>query len=129
MIENNLKPTTIDAYIACYPTEIQALLQSVRKTIKQAAPNATEAISYGMPTFKQNGNLVHFAAHKQHIGFYPLPSGIINFRAQLEGYPQAKGSVQFPFDKPLPLHIISEIVKFRILENEEKAASKKKSKC
>lgn len=122
-------PTNIDAYIAEFPAEVQLLLEQIRATIKNTAPEATEAISYGMPTFKQNGNLVHFAAHKQHIGFYPLPSSIIHFRAELAEYPQAKGSVQFPFNKPLPLNIVSEIVKFRLQENNEKAASKRKKKC
>lgn len=129
MAPTNALPTTIDEYIAGFPAEVQTLLQQMRATIKMAAPNAEEAISYGMPTFKQNGNLVHFAAHKQHIGFYPLPSSIISFRNELAVYPQAKGSVQFPFNMPIPLKVVTEIVKFRIQENTEKVESKKKKKC
>lgn len=122
-------PRSIDEYIANFPAEVQVLLQQMRNTIKTAAPEATEAISYGMPTFNQQGNLVHFAAHKQHIGFYPLPSSIVRFRNALSEFPQAKGSVQFPFNKPLPLKVVAEIVKFRLEENNKKAASKKKKKC
>jgi len=117
---------SIDEYIGTFPQEIQILLEQVRATIKQAAPEAEEAIKYAMPTFVLNGNLVHFAAFKNHIGFYPVPSGIEAFKKELSVYKGAKGSVQFPLDKPMPLKLISEIVKFRVNENQLKAKAKKK---
>ena len=117
---------TIDEYIATFPVDVQAILQKVRETIRKAAPDATEAISYQMPTFKLNGNLVHFAAFKSHIGFYPVPSGIEKFKKELSVYPQGKGSVQFPLDRPIPYALISKIVKFRVKENLEKAKAKRK---
>src|SRR3989338_3905381 len=98
---------TIDEYIDTFPKGVQAILKSVKQTIKKAAPNAFEAISYQMPTFKLNGrNLVHFAAFKNHIGFYPIPSGIIAFKKELSSYKQGKGSVQFPLTNTLPLALI-----------------------
>jgi len=112
---------SIDEYIALFPKDIQKILQELRATIKAAAPDAKEKISYQMPTFDLYGNLVHFAAHKNHIGFYPTPSGIDAFKNELSVYEGAKGSVQFPLDKPLPLKLISKIVKFRVAENVEKA--------
>jgi uncharacterized protein YdhG (YjbR/CyaY superfamily) len=115
----------IDAYIAQFPEETQALLKQIRETIHAAAPDATEAISYQMPTFKLHGNLVHFAAYKNHIGFYPVPSGIEAFKDDLSVYKQGKGSVQFPLDEPLPLDLITRIVKFRAEENLAKAVKKK----
>lgn len=118
--------TTIDEYIATFPADVQAILQKVRETIHKAAPEATEAISYQMPTFKLNGNLVHFAAFKNHIGFYPVPSGIEKFKKELSTYKGAKGSVQFPLDRPIPYTLISKIVKFRVKENLEKAKAKRK---
>lgn len=102
------------------------MLESIRITIRKAAPDATEAISYAIPTFKLNGNLVHFAAFKNHIGFYPTPTGIEEFEKELSVYKQGKGSVQFPIDKPLPLDLISKIVKYRIRKNSEKISSGKK---
>jgi uncharacterized protein YdhG (YjbR/CyaY superfamily) len=111
----------IDEYIAACPPAIQELLQSVRAAIRAAAPEATEAISYGMPTFKLHGNLVHFAAFKNHIGFYPAPSGIENFKAQLASYKTSKGALQFPLDRPIPHALIAEIVRFRVGENTAKA--------
>jgi uncharacterized protein YdhG (YjbR/CyaY superfamily) len=117
--------TTIDEYIAAFPADVQAILQKVRETIHKSAPEATEAISYQMPTFKLNGNLVHFAAFKSHIGFYPVPSGIEKFKKELSAYPQGKGSVQFPLDRPIPYALIARIVKFRVKENLEKAAAKR----
>ena len=117
--------TTIDEYIATFPKDIQAILQKIRATIRKSAPDATEAISYQMPTFKLNGNLVHFAAFKNHIGFYPVPSGIEKFKKELSVYPQGKGSVQFLLDRPIPYTLISKIVKFRVKENLEKAKAKK----
>jgi uncharacterized protein YdhG (YjbR/CyaY superfamily) len=104
----------IDSYIASFPKETQAILEGLRKTIRLAAPEAKETINYGMPTFTLKGNLVHFAAFKNHIGFYPTPSGIEEFKKELSVYKGAKGSVQFPIDQPLPLELISKIVKFRV---------------
>jgi len=117
---------SIDEYIGTFPQEIQTLLEQVRATIRQAAPEAEEAIKYAMPTFVLNGNLVHFAAFKHHIGFYPVPSGIEAFKEELSVYKGAKGSVQFPLDEPMPLELISKIVKFRVNENLLKAKTKKK---
>ena len=117
-------PTTIDAYIAAFPQDVQAILQRIRQTIHDAAPEATEAISYGMPTFKLHGNLVHFAAFKNHIGFYPVPSGIAAFQEELSAFKQGKGSVQFPLDKPLPFDLMRRIVQFRVQENRAAAAAK-----
>ena len=108
---------TIDAYIKQFPKDIQSILEKVRKTIAEAAPEATEAISYQMPTFKLNGkNLVHFAAWKSHIGFYATPSGNEAFQKELSVYKGAKGSVQFPLDKPIPFDLIRQIVEFRVKE-------------
>ena len=120
------KPTTIDEYIAAFPADVQDILQKVRETIKTAAPQATEAISYGMPTFKLAGNLVHFGAFKTHLGFYPIPSGLEQFKEELAQYKGGKGSVQFPFDQPMPYALITKIVEFRVTENLQKAAAKKK---
>jgi len=111
----------IEEYILTFPPETQKLLEDIRAAIRKAAPDATETISYQMPTFKLNGkNLVHFAGYKKHIGFYPVPSGMVAFRKELSPYKQGKGSVQFPVDKPLPLDLVSEIVKFRVKENRQK---------
>jgi uncharacterized protein YdhG (YjbR/CyaY superfamily) len=109
--------TTIDDYIANFPADIQTRLQTIRQTIHAAAPQAHEIISYGMPCFRLNKNLVYFAAAKKHIGFYPTSSGIAAFQPQLSAYKGAKGSVQFPHDQPLPLDLIAEIVKFRVAED------------
>jgi uncharacterized protein YdhG (YjbR/CyaY superfamily) len=119
------KPETIDAYIAGFPADIQQMLQQIRAAIHKAAPAATEAIKYAMPTFILHGNLVHFAAFKQHIGFYPAPSGIDAFKKELSKYKGAKGSVQFPLDKPMPIALISKIVKYRVKKNVEKQKGKK----
>lgn len=119
---------SIDVYISGFPENIQATLEEIRKTIRQAAPEAQEAISYGIPTFVFQGSLVHFAANKKHIGFYPAPSGIEAFKKELSVYKGAKGSVQFPIDKPMPLELIAEIVKFRVLENQERAKEKMQKK-
>ncbi len=116
--------TTIDEYIAMFPKEIQKKLEEMRATIKAAAPEAKEKISYQMPTFDLKGNLVHFAGHKNHIGFYPQPSGIQAFKDELSIYESSKGAVQFPLDKPLPLKLISKIVKYRATENLERAEQK-----
>lgn len=116
----------IDEYIAGFPKEVQDILEKLRATIKKAAPEAKETINYAIPTFILEGNLVHFAAFKTHIGFYPAPSGIAAFKKELSVYEGAKGSVQFPMDKPLPLSLVTKIVKFRVKENIEKAKQKKK---
>lgn len=120
--------TTIDEYIASFPADVQKRLQEVRTTIRAAAPEAQEKISYLMPTFTYKGNLVYFAAFKNHIGFYPIPSGIEEFKDELAVYKQGKGSVQFPFDQPLPLDLITRIVKFRVQENVRKAQAKASKK-
>lgn len=122
------KPTTIDDYIANFPADIQEILQKVRDVIGTAVPTATETINYGMPTFKLEGNLVHFAAAKNHLGFYPAPSGITAFQAELADYNSSKGAVQFPYDQPIPYELIGNIAQFRANENLEKAAAKKKKK-
>jgi uncharacterized protein YdhG (YjbR/CyaY superfamily) len=126
MKPSQASPKNIDEYIAGFPADVQAMLQQVRATISKAAPDADEAIKYQLPTFVLNGNLVHFGAFKKHIGFYPTPSGIEGFKADLAKYQGAKGSVQFPLDKPMPLALISKIVKFRVSESRTKAAAKKK---
>lgn len=111
------KPSTIDEYLASFPDDVQGILERMRQTIKKAAPTAVETISYQMPTFKLNGkNLVHFAAFKHHIGFYPIPSGITAFQKELSVYKQGKGSVQFPLDKPMPYDLVKRIVLFRVNE-------------
>jgi len=115
---------SIDEYIAAFPTETQKLLGELRAVIKKAAPEAEEKISYQMPTFALKGNLVHFAAYKNHIGFYPTPSGIKAFERELSVYESSKGAVQFPMDKPLPLKLIGKIVQFRVAENLKKAKEK-----
>jgi uncharacterized protein YdhG (YjbR/CyaY superfamily) len=117
---------TIDGYIDNFPEEIQKILQLVRTTIKAAAPDASEKISYAIPTFELNGNLVHFAAFKNHIGFYPAPTGMVEFQKEFSAYKTGKGSIQFPIDQPMPLSLISKMVEFRVNENLQKA--KKKSK-
>jgi uncharacterized protein YdhG (YjbR/CyaY superfamily) len=116
--------TNINEYIATFPKDVQKILKEVRAVIKEAAPQAEEKISYQMPTFFLNGNLVHFAAFQNHIGFYPTPSGIEAFKDELSKYEGAKGSVQFPIDKPMPLKLISRIVKYRVAENMKKPAKK-----
>ena len=118
----------IDEYIALWPADVQAKLQSLRATIQKAAPQAAETISYQMPTFTLFGNLVHFAAYKNHIGFYPVPSGMKAFEKELSKYKSGKGSAQFPIDQPLPLALVTKIVKFRVKENLEKAEAKQKKK-
>lgn len=111
------RPRSIDEYIGQFPPAIQAILQELRKTIQAAAPGSQEKISYQMPTFWLRGNLVHFAVHKHHIGFYPTPSAIEAFQEELKLYKSSKGAVQFPLGQPLPLELISRMVKFRVAEN------------
>lgn len=119
----------IDDYIAGFPPPIQELLTTLRTTIRQAAPGAEETISYQMPTFRLAGtNLVHFAAYKNHIGFYPAPSGIAAFREEISNYKNSKGAVQFPIDQPLPLELVAKIVHYRVAENLRKAEAKPKKK-
>jgi uncharacterized protein YdhG (YjbR/CyaY superfamily) len=115
---------TIDEYIAESPKDVQSILQSIRTTVQKAAPKAIEKISYGMPAFYMDGYLVYFAAFKNHIGFYPTPSGTDSFVKELSVYKSGKGSVQFPLDEPMPLALITKIVKFRVKENLEKVKEK-----
>lgn len=126
MESNKSTPKNINEYIANFPKDVQEILNNLRAIIQEAAPEAEEAISYQMPTFRLKGNLVHFAAYKNHIGFYPMPSGIEKFKKELSLYEGAKGSVKFPIDKPLPFDLISKIVSFRVKENLEKAEAKSK---
>ena len=118
------KTISIDQHIAVFPKETQQLLELLRMTIRKAAPKAEEVISYNMPAFKYNGMLVWFAGYKNHIGFYPSSTPIVVFKDQLKKYKTSKGAIQFPLDKPLPLALITKIVKFRIKQNLEKAATK-----
>jgi uncharacterized protein YdhG (YjbR/CyaY superfamily) len=117
-------PRNIDEYIAGFPQDVQTILEKIRTTIRKAAPGAEEKISYQMPTFTLKGNLVHFAAFKKHLGFYPIPTGIKKFEKELSVYKMGKGSVQFPLDKPIPYDLITKIVKFRVKENLERAKAK-----
>jgi uncharacterized protein YdhG (YjbR/CyaY superfamily) len=124
------QPNNIDEYIAGFPPGVQENLHKIRRIIKKAAPDAEEAIKYRMPTFVSGGNLVHFAAFQNHIGFYPTPSGIEEFKDELASFESAKGSVQFPLDKPIPFGLIEKIVKFRVKETQEKMpAKKRKNSC
>ena len=122
----DIQVNNIDEYISGFPKDVQKILQEVRSVIRKAAPQAAEAIKYRMPTFVLNGNLVHFAGYKNHIGFYPVPSGIEAFKKELSVYKGGKGSVQFPLDEPMPLALISRIVKFRVKKNLEKPKLRKK---
>jgi len=122
MATSNKQYKTMDEYIVQFPKNVRDVLEELRQVIKEVAPNAEETIDYGIPTFKFNGNLVHFAAFKNHIGFYPTPSGIEAFKKELTTFKQSKGTVQFPLDKPIPFDLVKRIVKFRVKAN----ASKKK---
>lgn len=115
---------TIDEYIAGFPPDVQEILQKIRMAIREAAPGAEETIKYRMPTFTLNGNLVHFAAFKKHIGFYPIPTGIEQFKDELSAYETGKGSVRFPLDRPIPYDLIGRIVRFRVKENLQRAEAK-----
>jgi uncharacterized protein YdhG (YjbR/CyaY superfamily) len=126
MINNKKGISTIDEYIDSFPGEIQKKLNEIRATVKKAAPDAEEKISYQMPAFALNGNLVYFAAFKDHIGFFPTSSGINAFEKEITAYKSGKGTMQFPLDKPLPLDLISRIVKYRLVENMKKADNKKR---
>ncbi len=125
---NKTPPKNMDEYISLFPTDVQTILEKIRLTIKKAAPTAQETINYQMPTFTLHGNLVHFAAFKNHIGFYPTPSGIENFKKELSVYEGAKGSVRFPLNKPIPYALIGKIVKFRVKEVMQKAEAKSSKK-
>ena len=124
MKTERITPKTVDEYISLFPDHIQEILKGLRASIKAAAPEAEEVISYQMPAYRYHGMVVYFAAFKKHIGFYPRVSGIENFKEELSVYKGAKGSVQFPLDKPLPLELITKIVKFRVNENLELAKIK-----
>jgi uncharacterized protein YdhG (YjbR/CyaY superfamily) len=117
---SKIAPSKVDGYMATFPKEVQQLIEGVRNAIKEAAPDAEELISYGMPAYRQNGILIYFAAYKNHIGLYALPSGHQAFKTELSVYKTGKGSVQFPLDKPLPLSLIKKIVRFRVKENMER---------
>ncbi|MEK4976903.1 iron chaperone [Bacillus sp. FSL K6-6540] len=119
---------SIDEYISSCAPEVQEILQKLRRVIQETAPHAKEKISYQMPTFDLHGNLVHFAAFKKHIGFYPAPSGIEAFQDELKEYHTSKGTLQFPIDQPLPYELIRRIVQYRVQQNLEKAESKAKKK-
>lgn len=120
------KFTTMDAYIASLPKEVQGILEQIRRIIRKVAPGAIEAISYQIPTFKLNGsNLVHFAAWKDHIGFYATPSGNVAFKKELARYKVAKGSIQFPLDEPIPYDLVTKIVKFRVKETQVNKKTKR----
>ena len=126
MRSDQTTPRTIDEYIAGFPPGVQEILEKIRMTIREAAPDAEETIKYQIPTFTLKGNLVHFAAFKKHIGFYPEPTGMEAFKDELSVYEGAKGSVQFPLDQPIPYDLISRIVAFRVKENLERAEAKGK---
>ena len=115
---------TMDEYIAEFPKNVREILEEFRRVIKQSAPQAEESISYGIPTFKLNGNLVHFAAFKNHIGFYPMPSAINAFNKELSPYKLAKGTVQFQIDEPIPFDLVRKIVRYRVKENMERMKKK-----
>jgi len=126
MKTNGTAPKTIDGYIAGFPRDVQEILEKMRVTIRKAAPDAEEAIKYRLPTFVLNGNLVHFGAFKKHIGFYATPAGNRKFQDELSAYEGAKGSVQFPLDRPIPFGLVSELVKFRVKENLERSKARRK---
>jgi uncharacterized protein YdhG (YjbR/CyaY superfamily) len=128
MRKGQSEPKDIDEYIAGFPEDVQEILEEIRTTIRKAAPDAEEAIKYQMPTFILNGNLVHFAAYKKHIGFYPAPRGDEKFEKALSVYEGAKSTVKFPLDKPIPFALISKIVKFRVKRNLERAEGKRKKR-
>ena len=128
-MQSNSKPNNIDEYIAAFPPDIQAILQRIRAIVHEAAPEAEEAIKYQMPTFVlQDKNLVHFAAFKNHIGFYPTPAGIEKFSQELSAYEGGKGSIRFPLNQPIPFELIQQIVTFRVSENQARAANKKQKR-
>lgn len=119
-------PKDIDEYIAGFPVEVQKLLETIRKTISKAAPGAGEAIKYQIPTFTLNGNLISFAAYKSHIGVYPAPREVAEFKKELAAYKGNKSTLQLPLDKPIPVDLISRIVKYQIKRTQKQAAAKAK---
>jgi uncharacterized protein YdhG (YjbR/CyaY superfamily) len=122
------QPNDIDSYISGFPEQTRGMLEQLRATIKLAAPEASEVISYGMPAYKQNGILVYFAAYKNHIGFYPTASGIENFKKDFSAFHLSKGTIRFPLDQPLPLELIARVVKFRVEDRLLKVALKQSIK-
>jgi uncharacterized protein YdhG (YjbR/CyaY superfamily) len=124
MYTDDAAGAAVDAYIEAFPADVQDILARIRAVVREAAPDAVEKLSYGMPTFWQNGNLVHFAAFKTHIGFYPTPRGISEFGEELAPYKSGKGSIRFPLDRPIPYGLIGKIARFRVSENALKAAAK-----
>lgn len=124
MKENKKSPATIDEYISAFSPELQEQMQTLRRVIREEAPEATEKITWAMPTFFLHGNLVHFAAFTRHIGLYPGASGVETFLPKLAAYKTSKGAIQFPLDKPLPLALVREIVRFRVDENKKIMAAK-----
>ena len=120
MEQETKSPQTVDDYIAGFPVEVQSILQKIRAIIQETVRDAEEVISYQMPTYRLHGNLVHYAAFKNHIGFYPTPSGVEAFEDELAPYQHAKGSIRFPLDQPIPYGLISKIVAFRVKETLEK---------
>ena len=128
MDATSTKFRTVDEYLAGFPPSTKKMMQELRTAIKQAAPEAEEVISYNMPAYKLKGVLVYFAGYKGHIGFYPLPSAIEAFKKELAAYEQSKGTVRFPLDEPLPVKIVTKLVKFRVKENLEKDDLKSKKK-
>ncbi len=128
MKTNQKKPTTIDEYIADFPRDVRPLLEKVRAAIRKAAPDAEEAIKYMMPTFVLKGNLIHFAGYNHHIGIYPGPRPIEQFKDELSKYETSKGTVRLPLDKPIPVGLISKITKFCVKRNLERAVSRKAAK-
>ena len=124
MESSTTRAASVDEYIEMFPEDIQVKLKQLRQTVLEAAPEAEEVISYAMPTYKLNGNLVHFAAFKKHIGYYPTPSGIKPFQVELSKYKGAKGSIQFPLSEPLPLNLIRKIVEHRMKETLAKKTKK-----
>ncbi len=122
------KPTSVEAYINAFQKPTQVLLQQIRTIIRKAVPDAEEVISYSIPAYKQEGMLVYFAGYEHHIGFYPTASGIRAFQKEIAGYKHSKGAVQFPLGKPLPVALITKIVKFKLKENQDKSKAKKKAR-
>jgi uncharacterized protein YdhG (YjbR/CyaY superfamily) len=120
MIPRARKPKTIDEYISLFPEKIQTILEKLRQTIRESAPEAEEAFSYQIPTFKLNGNLVHFAAFKNHISFFPTSSGVEAFKKELSLYKTSKGTIQFPIDQPIPFNLVRRIVRYRVKESKRK---------
>lgn len=123
-MQNNIKSKNVDDYIKLFPKEVHPALKKMRSIIQSVVPKAEEIISYNMPAYKQHSVLVYFAAYKNHIGLYPTSSGVRVFANYLKAYKTSKGAIQFPIDKPLPVLLIKKIVKFRMLEDKERAEAK-----